>query len=69
MHWVINAPEQSAVQKQRFMKILEWMKCEYMDGKVGDIEPGVIIGVTGFGLFIELSDVLIEGLVHVSTLD
>lgn len=49
-------------------EILEWMKCEYMDGKVGDIEPGVIIGVTGFGLFIELSDVLIEGLVHVSTL-
>ena len=30
-------------------EILEWMKCGYMDGKVGDIEPGVIIGVTGFG--------------------
>ena len=44
------------------------MKCGYMDGKVGDIEPGVIIGVTGFGFFIELSELLIEGLVHVSTL-
>jgi ribonuclease R len=35
---------------------------------VGDICPGVITGVTRFGLFVELDDVFVEGLVHVSTL-
>ncbi len=49
-------------------EVLEWMKCEYVHGKVGDIEPGVITGVTSFGFFVQLSDVLTEGLVHVSTL-
>jgi ribonuclease R len=35
---------------------------------VGDICPAVITGVTKFGLFVELDDVFVEGLVHVSTL-
>ncbi len=49
-------------------EVVEWMKCEYAAGKVGDIEPGVVTGVTSFGLFVELSAVSVEGLVHVSSL-
>ncbi|MDA0787824.1 MAG: ribonuclease R [Proteobacteria bacterium] len=49
-------------------EVLEWMKCEYVHGRVGDTEPGVITGVTSFGFFVQLSEVLTEGLVHVSTL-
>ena len=45
-----------------------WLKCEYMLDKVGDSFPGIISGVTGFGFFVELKDIYVEGLVHVSTL-
>jgi ribonuclease R len=48
--------------------VLEWMKCDYISDHVGDIHDGVITGVTKFGLFVELDDVFVEGLVHVSTL-
>ena len=44
------------------------MKCDYISDHVGDIYTGVITGVTKFGLFVELDDVFVEGLVHVSTL-
>jgi len=48
--------------------VLGWMKCDFLSEHVGDIQPGVITGVTKFGFFVELKDVYIEGLVHVSTL-
>ncbi|HEC72909.1 MAG TPA: ribonuclease R [Methylophaga aminisulfidivorans] len=48
--------------------VSDWLKCEFMKDRVGEVHQGVISGVTGFGLFIELSDIYIEGLVHVSSL-
>jgi ribonuclease R len=48
--------------------VLDWMKCDFLSDKVGDIQAGVITGVTKFGFFVELANVYIEGLVHVSTL-
>lgn len=47
---------------------IEWLKCEYMMDKVGEEFDGVITSVTSFGFFVELKDVYVEGLVHVSTL-
>jgi ribonuclease R len=49
--------------------VLSWLKCEFMQDKVGEDFMGVISGVTGFGLFIELEGIFVEGLVHISTLD
>ena len=46
----------------------QWLKCEYMRDKVGDSFSGVISGVAGFGLFVELTDVFVEGLVSVRDL-
>ncbi|WP_024327126.1 ribonuclease R [Thioalkalivibrio sp. AKL19] len=46
-----------------------WLKAEYMQDKVGETFLGVVSGVTGFGLFVEIKDVYIEGLVHVTSLD
>ena len=43
-----------------------WLKCEYLQDHVGDEFNGVISAVTGFGLFVELEDLYIEGLVPVS---
>lgn len=48
--------------------VLAWLKCEYLQERVGEVYPGVITAVTGFGLFVELKDLYIEGLVHVSAL-
>ncbi len=45
-----------------------WLKCEYLQDHVGDEFDGVIAAVTSFGLFVELVDLYIEGLVHVTAL-
>lgn len=42
-------------------------KVEYMQGKIGEIFPGIISSIQPFGIFVEL-DNLIEGLVHISNL-
>lgn len=47
---------------------LNWLKCEYMLDKMGQEFPGNISGVTGFGLFVELQDIYIEGLIHITNL-
>ena len=46
-----------------------WLKCEYMLDKIGEVHEGVITSVTSFGLFIELDEIYVEGLAHISTLD
>lgn len=45
-----------------------WLKCFYMQDKIGECFDGAISSVTGFGLFVALDDVYIEGLVHISDL-
>ena len=45
-----------------------WLKCEYMLAKVGETFAGTVSAVTGFGLFVELDGMFIEGLVHVTTM-
>lgn len=49
--------------------VMFWLKCEFMQDKVGEEFDGIITGVTGFGLFVELKSIFIEGLIHVSTLE
>jgi ribonuclease R len=45
-----------------------WLKCYYMRDRVGDTFNGTISSVVGFGIFVALDDVYVEGLVHVSDL-
>jgi ribonuclease R len=45
-----------------------WLKCQYMEGHVGDEFDGVITGVTNFGLFVQITDLMTDGLVHVTSL-
>ena len=45
-----------------------WLKCFYMRDHLGSSFEGTISSVTGFGLFVALDDLFIEGLVHVSEL-
>ena len=49
-------------------ELVQWKKVRFMADKVGDEFVGYITGVTSFGLFIELVEHFVEGLVHVSTM-
>ncbi len=48
--------------------VVSWLKCEYMQDKVGEEFKGIITAVTGFGFFVELDDIYVEGLVHITNL-
>ena len=48
--------------------VVAWLKCEYLEDRVGEKFKGVVSAVTSFGLFVELVDIYVEGLVHVSGL-
>ncbi|MBI2994999.1 MAG: ribonuclease R [Gammaproteobacteria bacterium] len=47
---------------------LQRLKCEYMLDKVGQVFSGTISGVAAFGLFVELDDIFVEGMIHVTSL-
>ncbi|GHB16737.1 ribonuclease R [Salinicola rhizosphaerae] len=48
--------------------VTDWLKCEFLSDKVGDVFEGTIASVTQFGIFVRLDDVYVEGLVHVTSL-
>jgi ribonuclease R len=49
-------------------ELVEWKKCKFMQNRVGDDFDGLIISVTKYGLFVELADLFVEGLVPLSSL-
>ncbi|GIX48620.1 MAG: ribonuclease R [Candidatus Tectimicrobiota bacterium] len=73
--WAQRLPEIAAHASQRERlaeeaerEVVERKKVEFMRDKVGQAFTGVITGVTGFGLFVELEDLLVEGLVPLARL-
>ncbi len=48
---------------------MDWLKCEFMQDRVGETFQGQITGVAPFGLFVEVEGLHVEGLVHVSSLN
>jgi ribonuclease R len=48
--------------------VIDWLKCEYIQQHIGDAFDGTIVTVTNFGVFVELDDIHIEGLIHVTAL-
>lgn len=46
----------------------DWLKCEYLQKHIGQQFHGIVTSVTSFGLFVQLEDLLIDGLVHVTAL-
>ena len=47
---------------------VDWLKCEHMLDKVGEDYDGIVTSVTSFGIFVELKDIYVEGLVHITAL-
>lgn len=48
--------------------VTNWLKCFYMQDKIGEVFQGTVAGVTSFGLFVALDGVYVEGLLHVTEL-
>lgn len=48
--------------------VTNWLKCYYMQDKVGEVFEGTVSGVTSFGVFVALDDAYVEGLLHVTEL-
>jgi ribonuclease R len=73
--WVNHLPEMAEHTSQRERladdaerDVIELKKVEFMLDKLGQEYAGVITGVTRFGLFVELTDLFIEGFVHIAWL-
>lgn len=60
-----SALERRAEEAER--ETIKLKKCEYMSGRIGEEFEGVISGVTGWGIYVELPNT-VEGLVHVNQL-
>jgi len=58
--------ERTAIEAER--ESVEMKSVEYMKRKIGEVFPGVISGITNFGMFVELEN-LVEGLVHLSSIN
>jgi ribonuclease R len=69
---MMNAGEHCSMTERRADEAtrdaVDWLKCEYMQDKVGETFEGLITGVTSFGLFVELREVYVEGLLHITCL-
>jgi ribonuclease R len=48
--------------------VVAFLKCEFMQDRLGQTFPGVVTGVTAFGLFVQLEGLQVDGLVHVANL-
>lgn len=64
---ISSAHERRAEDATREVESL--LKCQFMEDKIGQRFKGVITGVTNFGVFVQLRDAMVDGLVHVSSLD
>jgi ribonuclease R len=62
----LSERERRATEAER--ELVEWKKVRFMAGKVGETFAGYVTGVQAFGLFVELEEVYVQGLVHVSSM-
>ncbi len=58
--------ERKAMEAER--DVVTMLKLRFIEDKVGEVFDGIITGVVQFGFFVQLRDLFVEGLVHVSTL-
>lgn len=68
----LSIADKTSITERRSEKasrdVVQWLKCEFMQHKIGEIFAGTVNSVTDFGMFVELDTYFIEGLVHISSL-
>ena len=63
---ITSAHEKRAEEATRDVEA--WLKCQYMEQHLGEEFDGVITGVTNFGVFVQITELMTDGLVHVTSL-
>jgi ribonuclease R len=58
--------ERRAADAER--ELVEWKKAKFMEGRVGEEFDGLVISTARYGLFVELADLFVEGLIPIDTL-
>ncbi|MCZ6710917.1 MAG: ribonuclease R [Gammaproteobacteria bacterium] len=70
--WLVECGQQVSMTERRAEAVGwgvdGWLKCEYIADRIGEVFAGVVMGVTEFGLFVELSGFYVQGLLHISEL-
>jgi ribonuclease R len=62
----LSEMERRAADAER--ELVEWKKVRFMADKLGETFSGYVTGVQAFGLFVELEEIYVQGLVHVSSM-
>lgn len=62
----LSEMERRADEAER--ELIEWKKVRFMADKLGEVYSGYVTGVQAFGLFVELEEIYVQGLVHVSSM-
>jgi ribonuclease R len=62
----LSEMERRAAEAER--ELVEWKKVRFMADKLGEVFTGYVTGVQTFGLFVELEEIYVQGLVHVSSM-
>jgi ribonuclease R len=69
---LVDIAQQSSLTERRAdeaeRELLEWKKMKFMEDRVGDEFDAMIVSITKFGMFVELNDLFIEGLIPINSL-
>ena len=69
---VEQTAEQTSMTERRAesatREAVQWLKCEFMSHKIGENLFGIVSSVTDFGLFVELEEFYVDGLIHITSL-
>ena len=67
-----KSAEQASMTERRAesatREVVQWLKCEFMSHHIGETLSGTVSGVTEFGIFVELDQFYVDGLVHITSL-
>jgi ribonuclease R len=66
--FALHASERERNAEAAEWELIDWKKVNFMLDRVGEEHNAIVSGVVSFGLFVELEDLYIDGLVHISTL-
>jgi len=66
--YAIQSSERERRAEEAEREVLEWKKVIFMRDKVGNEYTGIVTGVAPFGLFVELDEIFVQGMVPVATI-
>jgi len=64
----VHSSERERIADEAEREVVKLLKLRFMKDKVGEEYEGIITGVTSYGIFVQLKEIFVEGLVHISTL-